>query len=325
MIPIFFDDSASALITQIQTDLGGTVKTSGRDLPIRNPITYKSVPQIVLNSPIDARDDTYEVDDISIQPMWDENMEPHSDRDGSQVGEPREVQKIIRISGWVRAPSLAKLYDKIAALNRAFNPVLARIDDNANAFNTGFMKLQFYTPTADTGAWGATFIAQEYRARSIDLPVPITTKFDDLSARFRIMLRVADGRRYQQAELTATRTGSGTVSVANSLATYPSWPIIELAFTTAASTDITIERTNNPTYGRVTRLEADRLTDSAGKTLQIDMQARSAKYVGGADKTDALQASSRFFDLLHAGTNTINFTGLPADCGVTVKWHRAFA
>jgi hypothetical protein len=324
MIPLYFSEDDAALITQIETDLVGTVKTNGRDLPIRNPIMYASVPAIVLNSPCDPRDDTYEVDDVAIQPMWDENMEPHADRDGSQVGEPREVQKIIRIRGWVRAPSLAKLYDNINALNRAFNPVLSRIDDYENEYNTGFLDLDFYVPT-DDGAYASGFIPQKYKVRSIDLPVPSTTKFDDFNARFEIVLRTADGRRYHQTESTATRTGNGNVTANNTLATYPSWPIIDLDFTTAVSTDITIERTNNPTYGRITRLVATALTDSAGKVLRIDMQARTAKYVGGADKTAALRADSRFFDLLHAGNNTITFAGLPSDCDVTVRWNRAYA
>lgn len=325
MIPLFFDPDASSLITQIESDLTGTVKPSGAGLPIRNPITYDSTPSIVLNSPCDDRDDTYEVDDVSMQTMWDENMEPHADRDGAQVGEPREVQKIIRIAGWVRAPSLAKLYDKISALNRAFNPVLSHINDNDNPFNTGFLDLKFYAPTDDTANWASGYIPQEYRARSIALPVPITTKFDDLSTRFVIMLRAADGRRYHQTESTATRTGSGNVTADNSLATYPSWPVIDLDFTTGASSDIAIERTNNPTYGRITLLEADSLSDSAGEVLRIDMLARTAKYVSGADKTGALKANSRFFDLLAGGSNTITFTNLPSDCDVTVRWNRAFA
>lgn len=289
---------------------------------IKNPITYASSPSIILNDPTNAADDMYDVEDVAISPAYDETVEPNADSDGSISGPPRETQKIITMRGFTRAQNHAHLLDKIAALNRAFNPVLA-YDADADIVNRGFLPIKFAVTTEDTVNWPAGYIPQQYFVRSLRLPVPVTTKFDDFNARFNIMLRAADPRRYHQTASTAVRTGSGSVTVDNLLATYPSWPTITLAFVTAVSSDITITRTNSQN-GSVVLLAAQ-LTDSANKTLTIDYASRTAEYTTGTDKVKALKSTSQFQDVVQAASNAFSFTNLPADCNVTITWRRAFA
>lgn len=330
MIPIFLEEGSTALVTKIETDLAGTIKTNGRNLPVKNPITYMSSPAIVLNDPTDDRDDTYDIDDIAINVAWDAVVEPMPDRDGSLAGEPREIQKIIRIKGWVRGQSLAHLYDKINDLNRAFNPMLTFNSDleAGSDFDIGFVPLKFYTPTTNTTAFPNGFIAHQYYVRSLSVPVDVSTKFDDYNARFNIVLLAVDGRKYEQTTQLYERTGAGLgFSVDNDDATYPSWPTVKMTFVGAPSADIAYNYAAGEAateLSRIVRLEADELTDAAGKTLVIDHQYRRAYYeASGADKTAAIKGSSRFFQIV-PGTNLLNITGMDADVAVDIIWRRAF-
>lgn len=318
MIPIILDPDAPKAIHGV--DYPDDIS------PIQNPIVYESSPSITLNNPVDPQNDTFAIEDVSISPAIDEVVEPNADRDGTVAGEPREVQKIITMRGWVRAPTYAKLYDKIAALNRAFHPVNTYASDVATAsYDIGFLPLKFKVPTTDTANWSGGYISQQYRARSIVLPVPTMTRFDDIQARFVIVLRLADPRRYEQTERSASRTGNGSMTADNTLATYPSWPTIEIAFATAPSADFNITRATVPTLNRVIHIKSSALTDAAGKTLIIDSQYRTAKYSDGTDKTDALRADARFFTMLAGMAQTITIASAPSDAVIIVKWRRAFA
>jgi hypothetical protein len=313
LIPLYLDSDAPSAIHGV---------TPVRGMPIKNKLTFGSTPEIILNNPADSADSTYDVETIGISPAYDETVEPNADRDGSISGEPRELQKIITIQGFIRATSLAGLYDKIAALHRAFNPVLDWMGDTTND-NRGFLPLKFAVPTTDTVSWPLGYKLCQFYVRPIRLAVPTMTKFDDFTARFTLTLRAVDPRMYEQTTQSANRTGSGNVACANALATYPSWPVITLAFTTIPSANITIKRNENQ-VGTVA-LDYTKLADSAGKTLEIDYQRRTAEYNSGLDKTSALLASSQFQDLAPASTNTYVFTNLPSDCVATVTWRRAFA
>jgi hypothetical protein len=312
MIPLYLDPDAPLALHSITAP--------PRNMLIRNKLTFSSTPSIVLNNPADDPDDTYDVETVGISPAWDETVEPNADRDGSVSGEPRETQKIITIQGFIRATSLSKLNDKIAALHRAFNPVLDWLGDTANP-DRGFLPLKFAVETTDTATWSDGYILQQYYVRPIRLAVPTMTKFDDHNARFTLTLRAVDPRRYEQSTQSAQRTGAGNVTTNNSKATYPSWPTISLAFVTAPSSNITIYRTENQ-EGTVT-LDYTKL--AGNKTLTLDYQKRTAEYTSGEDKTAALLATSRFQDVEAAVSNIWVFAGLPNDCVVTITWRRAFA
>lgn len=323
MIPLYLDSTAPF-------ELHG-VTNPPLDV-IKNPLVYASNPQITLNDPTDSFDNTYDIENVGINPVWDATTEPSADRDGLQVGEPREIQKIITINGFVRASNLAKLNDKIAALNRSFNPVLTYASDAENSeFDIGFIPLKFAVTTSDTVNWPDGYIQQQYYVRSIQLPVGVNTKFDDFNARFQIALLTADPRRYEQTTQLAEFTGDFGLSgntIDNSLATYPSWPIITLTFVTAPSADISLRYRDDSApvlqLSRIVKLKANELTDAAGKTLIIDFQARMAEYTNGTDKTDAIQPDTRFFEFV-PGNLAIRSANLDVDVATDIIWRRAFA
>lgn len=292
------------------------------DADTRNPLVYGSNPTITLNDPTDDPDDTYLVEDVDVSPTYDMRSEPNSDRDGTQSGQPRKLQLMIAIRGWVKAPSHAALYDKISALNRAFDPILTYLNDSSSTFDRGFMALDFNVPTTNTDDYATGLIASRYYAQSLKVPVPTTTKFDGLAARFVIILRCNDPRRYWQTLSENEDTGPFALPVDNTLATYPSWPIIEIDFTTVPAGDITIVRDS---HSATITLESTELADSSGHTLTIDTQARTATYEDGTNKITALQPSSRFFPINPAVNHNVTFgANTPANAVVRVIWRRAF-
>lgn len=296
--------------------------TSNRGEVTKNKITYNSSPVIYLNNPADAVDSTYDIEDVTISPTWDEVVEPNPDRDGSSVGNVRELQKIIVIRGWIRATDQADRNDKNSALIRAFHPVLAHDADTAT-HNTGFLALDFNVPTADTVNWPTGLIAARYYVRPIgNSPVPVSTRFDDLNSRIQITLRAADPRCYEQTTRSANRTGNGTITCANALATYGSYPTIALAFTNAPTADFTIQRTT-PSGDQIITIDHTKI--AASKTLTINTEARTAAYADGTDKTAALKVSSEYFDIRPAVSNTITVASGPSDLVTTITWRRAFA
>jgi len=288
------------------------------DIGTKNPIVYGSTPSITLNNPADDPQDTYMVEDITVQPTWDVQIEPKPDRDGSTAGAPREVQKIIVLRGWVKALTYAGLYDKIHALNRAFNPVLAYQGDNS-ADDIGFLPLSFDVPTADTTNWPSGIISCRYRVQSMAIPIPLQTKFDNLQARFTLQLRAIDPRRYEQAQQSVNTTGNSALALDNTKATYESFPTIVLAITTQPTVDFSI------IFNGVNVLFFDYTRFSGHSSLTINCQSRSARWDNGADATDAIKATSTFFAVPAAVNHNIQAVSAPSDMSLTVTWNRAFA
>ena len=324
MIPLYLTRGGLAA-AQLAADWAPLEFTGTSD--VRNLIRFAD--EIELHSPfVDGESAAlYEVEDIGISPAYDAVVEPQADRDGSIGGEPREVQKLITIRGFVRAGSIEMLMDAIVDLNRAFHPVLSYNQDleDGSTADIGFRELNFLFPTESSPG----YIYQRYYVRPINLPVPITTKFDDLNARFNIILLAVDPRRYKQTLSTASRTGNGTLTINNLEATYPSWPEVRIAFTTIPASDITYQYTTAGApiieSGRVVTLESTELADSAGETLVIEHQHRRAYYNDDEeDKTGALKVTSRFFEIQPV-SHTLTFAGLPSDAVVTVNWRKAFA
>lgn len=298
LIPIFKDDP-----------------TSGGHQLVKLPHDYNS--RITLNNPADDDDDTYQIETVGVDISWDSFVEPSADIDGIEAGAPRRVQAIYHINGWVRAPSIAKLHDKINALNEAFDPVLTYMDDTATV-NPGYMPYNFSVPTADTDNYATGLIPVRIYVASIRLPVGVSTKFDGYSAKFALTLRALDPRAYLQTTSSGTRTGNGTVNLVNTLATYPSWPTILLEFTTAPSSDITI------TQNGVT-ITIDYTKIGSHTSLEINTSARDAKFEDDSNGMIAIKSTSRFWPVYHGTTGVVTLAGAPADCDLTITWRRAFA
>lgn len=321
MIPLYLESTDTALITQIQTDLSGTLVFPIKGSPIRNPVTYASTPALVLNSPLSDIDNLFEIDDVGINPAYDAIQEPKPDRDGLVTGQPREIQKIIRLRGWVKAASLAKLNDKIAVLNEAFNPVNTYANDASSVYDRGFVPLKFYQPTNDTANWPNGYIPMQYYVRPVDMPVSVSTKFDDYQARFSVPLLAADPRKYHQTLSSNDDDGASFIPANNLLASYNSYPILEMVFSVIPTADIGITLTGNL---NVIYLDKTQLTDAAGKTLIIDTQARTVQYSNGTDKSVALKSTSRFFSIAARSNVSVQFAGADISSRNWIKWRRAF-
>lgn len=291
-------------------------KDGSNDKPVRIAHDYNG---LTLNDPTDDPDNTYLIEQTSEQLFYDSVVEPNAETDGSHAAEVRRVQSLHRIDGWVKAPSLAALHDKIAALNEAFDPVLAY--DNTNHYDRGYLPYDFDVPTANTDDYATGLIAARYYLQAIQLPVAVHTKFDGFQARYNLMMRAIDPRAYLQTTESNNRTGDGVLTLDNTLATYPSWPVITIAFTTAASTDITLKRTTGTDL--TIHLEADNLSDSAGETLTIDPYKKTYEYADGTDKVSAIKVATRFWQVLPQ-SNSITIAGAPANAVITVTWRRAF-
>jgi hypothetical protein len=300
VIPLFLDPDAPFALHGISPE---------PQLPIKNKLTWTSTPSIVLNDPLDDPDDTYKVEDISISPVWDEVIEPNVDRDGALAAVPREVQKVISIRGFIHAPSLAKLYDKMTALNRAFNPVLS-----------DFQLLKFAQTTTDTDSWPTGYILQQYVGRSIELPVPVTTKYDDHNARFEILIRSVDPAKYEQVEQEATRTGNGNLTLDNLLATYGSWPTITIDTTASpAAGEYVITRDGT---SQAIRIDGDAVP--ASETITIDVENRTAVDSSGDSVIGILKPSTQFFQVRPAEDDIWSVSGMAAGTDITIAWRRAF-
>lgn len=296
------------------------------DTNTRNPIVYNSSPSITLNDPTDDPDDTYLVEDITIDPTWDAVVEPLPDRDGVQSHAPRQVQTLITIRGWVKAKTYAALHDKVRALNKAFDPVLNYINDDT-LVDKGFVALDFTIMTEDTVNYTDGEVPARFYAAPIKRPVPLSTKFDGLNARFVIQLRCADPRMYLQSTTTVTSSSgastSRTIDVDMSLCDYPVWPIFEFDFPTAPASLLAFARIA-PTWpfplGSTGINHAD---ISNGDSLVLDMQKKTLELDDGTDMIESLLGSSLFFQLAPGETNTISFANLPTDATVRIIYRRA--
>jgi len=280
----------------------------------RNPITFRG---LTINDPTADQQSLYDVEDTSESIAYQQDIEPLPDRDGIQVYEPFMVQRLIRIRGWVRGTSKADLWDKIGALNAAFDPVLCYNADTSD-YNRGYLALDFNVPTANTDDYATGLIASRYYVQAIRLPVDMISKFEGHGARMDIMLRAADPRRYLQSTESENRTGNGVITVDNSLATYKSWPIITLEMVSAAPAgDATITRD-----GTSNTVTIDGTQLASATTYILDTQARTFK-TGSTDKIAAISGDSGFPDV-RTESDDFTFAGFPSDAIITVTWRRAF-
>lgn len=282
-----------------------------------NKIVYNSTPSITINDPALPITDTYLVEDVTIQPSLDSSIEPNPDRDGATDGPPRETHKIIVIRGWVKGLTFNAIYEKVVALNRAFNPVLEYQDD-ASTTNAGFMALDFDVPTSDTVTWPAGVIHCRYYARSIALPVPLMTKWDNLNARFVIQLRAIDPRRYEQTQQSVNVTGNSALTLNNSKATYNSYPNITLNINTQPVVDFSLK------YNGVQVIFFSKTNFSGHSSITIDCYARTAQWNDGSDATSAIKSGSTFFSVTHAVAQDVQLVSAPTDMNMVVTWRRAF-
>ncbi len=283
----------------------------------KNLLTFRS---LALNNPSDDEKDTFAIEEIAESDLWQQSFEPLPNRDGSQGYEPFSLYKMFQVRGWVRAPSIAAMFDKIELLNSTFHPVNCYLADTS-ANNKGYLPIDFNVPTVDTANYGSGFVASRYYVQALRAPVVLESKFDGLSARIDFLMRAIDPRRYLQTTSTGNRTGNGTIVVNNSLATYRSWPVITIALPSGAPSGTATIATSEGS--QVVSIDLSLL--AASTTYDLDMQGRTfVKQSDGTNKIAAITGASQYFNLL-AKSQTLTFAGFAAGTSLTVTWRRAFS
>lgn len=281
----------------------------------RIALAYSSL--ITLNSPNDPQDDIYECNIYSSSPQWDALTEPKTQGHGLEGHEPRKVVTLHRIDGVIRAPTLAKLYDKVLALNEAFDMVNAFDSDSSTEHNRGYLPFWFSIPTTNTALYPTGLIPAEIRVRSLAVPVSRSSQFEGTTCRFTLMLQAADPRIYYTTEQTVSRANAGTMNADNDDAGFPSPVTLTIDFSGAGS-----GRTSFLMGGRTLVLDLSGLIST--DEVVVDMERQTIELNGGSAMN--LYDSGEFWqDLPKGATTTItiaNITGTLA-ASVEASWYRA--
>lgn len=266
---------------------------------------------LTLNSPTDPSDDTYEVNAAVVAPQLDTIEDPNADDDGLEAYKVRKVRAIITIDGTMRAPTIARLFDKSKAFVAAFDPAKASHENPATA---GFLPLTFSTPTLDTTNYATGLVPSRYFARARRLFVPAVSEYTGYSAFFRCELEAADPRRYLQT--IDSKSGAGDAG--NTLADYRSFPVLTLTASGAGSATYTISRAVSGFTTKQLVLNLSTLVNA--DVVLVDMAAHSITKNGVY--APSLYVSGNWFEI-EPGTNTLTITNGTNITTVTA-WNRAF-
>ena len=290
--------------------------TAGKPPGTKNALTFRSV---VFNNPSDNENDTFHIEEIVESDVFEQSYEPLPNRDGSQGYEPFHQTKLFQVRGWVRAPSITALFDKIEVINKAFHPVNCYLYDTST-FDKGYLPISFNVPTADTTNYPTGLISCSYYVQAIRLPVSLESKFDGFNARIDFLLRAIDPRRYFNTTQSVQRTSNGVIDVDNALASVRSWPTVVIVLPSGApSGTATIAHED----GRTVSIDLSLLAASTSYTL--DMQARTfVKTTDGTDKIAAITGTSSFFDVLPEDNQVVTYAGFAAGTTFDFQWGRAF-
>lgn len=255
---------------------------------------------LTLNNPADDADDTYEVNRITYSVVIDAVIDPHQNKDGLEAGPARKVSLLIRVDGMVRAPSIAKLFDKVKALVEAFDP--AKIShENADSF----LAYDFTTPSV------AGNVAARYYVRPRDLPTPPVDMSTGNATPFTLELLAADPRRYAQTE--DTLAGAGTATNGGD---YPTWPTLTITMAGAGAANYTADLTTDtplPLVLDLTGLIATSVVvvDMESKRITVDGVEDASRYVSG----DYFQ--------LEPGANTVAYSNT-TNASSVLSWRDAY-
>lgn len=258
-------------------------------------------------------EDIYPVGIVTVDHRYDAVSDPRPQDDGMESYSPRRLSTVFRVEGIVKADSVAMLHDRIEALNEAFDPVVAADQDD----DFGFLPFTFSVPTEDTDNYATGFKLMQCFVRSIEIPVPRISKFEGDGARFSLMLQAKDPRRYLQSE-SSMSLSSGSNTVDNSLAGYPSYPRFTFSMTGAGDAAFRIEFPSDE-EGRDLQLNLSGLSN--GDDVEVDFATRQI-YLNGAVDMDLYDAGQ--WGKLHPRSQTVTLVSTTATSARTLHWFRAF-
>lgn len=213
----------------------------------------------------------------------------------------RQVQLVVQVYG----SSSADFYDRLNALNAAFQPYpsFAESDD-------GFRPLRFDQATVSTAPYSTGFIGLSLKVRPTSLPTYnlnndlVTPRTTDrgISTKAAISLMARDPRKINQTATTGTinvSSSTTTTTVLTNNGNYTAYPTFILVNAATASATATI---STGSWTSVFLLPAS-------TTVTIDADGRTVK-VGTTLRMDLISTGTTSFPYLSPGANTITVSAL---------------
>ena len=276
------------------------------DAGARLPITYNGV---TLNSPTDNENDIIEVAEAVGGTTYDAVTDPRQLIDGMEAYPARKIARSIVIRGTVRAPTIARLYDRMEALAVAFDPALASLN---NASTYGFLAFDFSVPTLDLTNYPSGLIPSRYYIRTLKPIDPPDSRYIGTSQHYEMTLLCRDPRRYLQS--TSSLADAGTA--ANTKADYISWPTVTITMSGAGSATYQV---TNSTLGKSVYLDLSGRT--GGDVVAVDMELKKVT-INGTENNGIVGASTQWW-WIKPGNNTIAITN-GTNASTSSVWRPAF-
>ena len=282
----------------------GIFDNDGKRLPI-------TINGLVLNSPDDDHDNTYEVNSIAVSTAVDTLTEARQFRDGLEMYGSRKLNFLIRIDGMIRAKTMGNLYDKISSMAKYLDPGTITYPTA-----TSLVNVLFSTPTDDYLNYPSGLISCKYLARPRTIPTPTVSQFTGTVSPFTIELVVSDPRRYLSTATTKAATGS----IDNSLATYRSWPTLTLNMGGAGSATYSISLTSS--LGTKT-LTLNLSARSNGQVVTVDFANKKVSV--GTTETPSIYVSGEFWEMMPESGLTLGAANTSNVSSFSLSWSRAFS
>lgn len=195
---------------------------------------------LTLNNDSDSTDDTYEINVVVTGDAWARVEDPRPEDDGYEAGKTWKQIKMIRLEGTLRAPTLAKFYDKRQSLAAAFDA--AKI---AHENTDPYLAMTFSVPTLDTTNFPTGLVASKYLLLPKRIALPPLSMYSGRAGYFTLEMEAIDPRRYLQSSSTCQVVATGSTSFNNTLADYRSWPTITITATGAGSATYSVGATSD--------------------------------------------------------------------------------
>lgn len=262
---------------------------------------------LTFNDPVASKQDLIEVNMISMAGNFDAATDSDPQDDGTELTSVRRTMYILRIDGFLRAPTYAALYDRKKLVASKLDPAILYRN---NLATFGALPLTFKVPTADTANYPSGFVDSFYTARTRGSVTPQDSMFTGRACAFAAEFMIPDPRRYFATQQSLA--GAGTAN--NTLADEQSSPTVTITMTGAGSA--TYQHTLNGTTLTLNlsgRINGDVVTvDFKTHTVKVNGVVTLGVYVGG-DYTKMLPGNNTV-----ALANTTNAT-------TVTSWYRAFA
>lgn len=204
------------------------------------------------------------------------------------------------------ADTTAKMSSLIADFKEAFNPDLLEAD----ATYGDTTKYHGYHPLDWTETVDATSYDFRIYAKAQEIPKVTMDGFAGLIRKSAISLKVADPRKYTQAE--STLSGAGTANNVGNFTT----PVV-ITITASGATSTSLQITNSTTSQSIYVTTAMANTD----VLVIDTGIHSVK-LNGVEKRSMLGSNTVWW-FLNAGNNTLSLSN-SSNCTVSFAWRSAW-